>query len=56
MFYDVLLPSKFFFYFNSAKGQGLCNSHGSIIGYQCCGAGIQCLFEPWIRDPGWVKN
>jgi hypothetical protein len=23
---------------------------------QCCGSGIQCLFDPWIRDPGWVKN
>ncbi len=20
------------------------------------GSGIQCLFDPWIRDPGWVKN
>jgi hypothetical protein len=20
-----------------------------------CGSGILCLFEPWIRDPGWVK-
>jgi hypothetical protein len=19
------------------------------------GSGIRCLFEPWIRDPGWVK-
>jgi hypothetical protein len=17
---------------------------------------IRCLFDPWIRDPGWVKN
>ncbi len=25
---------------------------------QCCGSvfGIRCLFDPWIRDPGWVKN
>ncbi len=25
---------------------------------QCCGpgSGIQCLFDPWIRDPGWVKS
>jgi hypothetical protein len=24
---------------------------------QCCGSGsgIRCFFEPWIRDPGWVK-
>ncbi len=24
---------------------------------QCCvsGSGIQCLFDPWIRDPRWVK-
>ncbi len=20
------------------------------------GSGIRCLFDPWIRDPGWVKN
>jgi hypothetical protein len=19
------------------------------------GSGIRCLFDPWIRDPGWVK-
>ncbi len=26
--------------------------------YQCCGpgSGIRCLFDPWIRDPGWVKK
>jgi hypothetical protein len=25
---------------------------------QCCeaGSGIRCLFDPWILDPGWVKN
>ncbi len=25
---------------------------------QCCGSGsgIRCLFDPWIRDPGWVKT
>jgi hypothetical protein len=24
---------------------------------QCCGSGsdIRCLFDPWIRDPGWIK-
>ncbi len=24
---------------------------------QCCvfGSGTRCLFDPWIRDPGWVK-
>jgi hypothetical protein len=20
------------------------------------GSGIRCLFDPWIRDPGWVKS
>jgi hypothetical protein len=20
------------------------------------GSGIRCLFDPWIWDPGWVKN
>jgi hypothetical protein len=20
------------------------------------GSGIRCLFDLWIRDPGWVKN
>jgi hypothetical protein len=26
--------------------------------YQCCGSGsgIRCLFDPGIRDPGWVKS
>ncbi len=25
---------------------------------QCCrsGSGIRCLVDPWVRDPGWVKN
>ncbi len=23
---------------------------------QCCGSGIRCPFDPWIRDPGWVKK
>jgi hypothetical protein len=25
---------------------------------QCCGSEseIQCLFDPWIRGPGWVNN
>ncbi len=23
---------------------------------QCSGSGIRYLFDPWIRDPGWVKN
>jgi hypothetical protein len=25
--------------------------------FQCCGSGsgIGCLFDPWIRDPGWEK-
>jgi hypothetical protein len=22
---------------------------------QCYGSGIGCLFDPWIRDPGWEK-
>ncbi len=20
------------------------------------GSGIRCLFDPWIRDPGWVES
>jgi hypothetical protein len=24
--------------------------------YKCCESGIQCIFDPWIQDPGWVKN
>jgi hypothetical protein len=25
---------------------------------QCCGSGsgIRCLFDPWIRDPGWIES
>jgi hypothetical protein len=23
---------------------------------QCCGSGIRCVFECWIRDPGLKKN
>ncbi len=28
----------------------------NITDEQCCGSGIRCLFYPWIREPGWVKN
>jgi hypothetical protein len=26
--------------------------------FQCCGSGsgIRYIFDPWIRDPGWVKS
>jgi hypothetical protein len=23
---------------------------------QCSGSGIRCLFDSWIRDPGWVES
>jgi hypothetical protein len=37
------------------------NNTGTVYdftGTQCCGSGsgIRCLFDPWIRDPGWVKS
>jgi hypothetical protein len=25
------------------------------ISFHCCGSGIRYLFDPWIRDSGWVK-
>jgi hypothetical protein len=28
----------------------------TVLRTQCCGSWIQCLFDLWIRDPGWVKN
>jgi hypothetical protein len=35
------------------------NKNGfKVSPYQCCeyGSGIRGLFDPWIRDPGWVKD
>ncbi len=32
----------------------LCTSPLPIV--RCCGSGILCPFDPWIRDLGWVKN
>jgi hypothetical protein len=32
-------------------------AESSLLAYQpCCGSGsgIQCLFDPWIRDPEWI--
>jgi hypothetical protein len=33
---------------------------GKLVFYQCCGSGSgirdPVSFDPWIRDPGWVKN
>jgi hypothetical protein len=23
---------------------------------RCCGSGIRCLIDPWIRNPEWVKK
>jgi hypothetical protein len=33
-------------------------SSSSATSHQCCGfrSGIRFLFDPWIRDPGWVEN
>jgi hypothetical protein len=30
--------------------------HKTYIIEQCSGSGIRCLFDPWNRDRGWVKN
>jgi hypothetical protein len=29
--------------------------HKRFSSLQCCKSGIRCLFDPWIRDPEWVK-
>jgi hypothetical protein len=26
------------------------------VGGGWLGSGIRCLFDPWIRDPGWVES
>ncbi len=45
---------------NCALNKGTIHHKTSIVfSYmQCCGSesGIWCLFDPWIRDMGWVKN
>jgi hypothetical protein len=28
----------------------------SSVGDPDLGSGIGCLFDPWIRDPGWVES
>ncbi len=32
------------------------SSDNIITSFCRSGSGIRCLFDPWIRDPGWVKN
>jgi hypothetical protein len=41
---------------NRKKGAPRLNTQRKKI--HCCrsGPGIRCLFDPWIRDPGWVKS
>jgi hypothetical protein len=37
----------------------ICSSLPQKQGQQLCcgsGSGIRRIFDPWIRDPGWVKN
>jgi hypothetical protein len=28
----------------------------SSVAHTDPGSGIRCLFDPWIRDPGWVES
>ncbi len=39
-------------------GLGVKLGHTNNSQIQCCGSRfeIRCLFDPWIRDPGWLKN
>jgi hypothetical protein len=39
------------------RGGGAGGGVGLLPFRQCCGSGsgIGCLFDPWIRDPGWEK-
>jgi len=34
---------------------GLQGGAGAGLSIQC-GSGIRCLFDPWIRHPGWAKK
>jgi hypothetical protein len=47
--------------FSAHSMKGMCHSARTQVNkkpgkMQCCGSGIWCLFDPWILDPGWVKN
>ncbi len=45
--------------FESVPINGTCfHANKMLPFYQCCGSGsgIWCLFDPWIRDPGWVES
>ncbi len=35
------------------SASGVSNVTGSVADP---GSGIWCLFDPWIRDPGWVES
>jgi hypothetical protein len=40
-----------------ARPEGTVRKKEDNIKKQCCGSGIRCLFDPWIRDPpGWVTK
>ena len=40
------------------EGSKLCLLENDYRRGQCCGSGsgIRCLFDPWIRVPGWVES
>ncbi len=55
----VIAPDKYTAY----KLLSLCSSGsgpffmtGGQDSDQCCGSGIRCFFDPWIRDPGCEKS
>jgi hypothetical protein len=33
-----------------------CATLGRSVADPDPGSGIRCLFDPWIRDPGWVES
>jgi hypothetical protein len=44
----------FLLYKSSIINLLLCRSKLYIVSVADPGSGMWCLFDPWIRDPGWV--
>jgi hypothetical protein len=47
------LPVKYFSKNSTAESE---SSTTSTVAVPDRGSGIRYLFDPWIRDPGWVKT
>jgi hypothetical protein len=51
-----MLPLSSFFLYEPLESFSVADPNPGSGAFLTAGSGIRCLFDLWIRDPGWVKN